>query len=276
MKARAQSVTINSGGFMKDIREKWALITGASSGFGVEFAKILAAQRANIILAARRTEEMRKLSTELEQKYGIRTAVEGIDLARSGAGKDLKSRLDEREITVDILINNAGFGLYGDFLEQPLEKTLEMIQLNLTTVTELSHVFASDMAARGSGHILLISSALGFQAAPGYASYGATKGYVLLFGEALHEELRPHGVRVTCLCPGFSSTSFLKVAGARQSPLLRFMTMKPRPVAEIGVRAMLRGQAIVVPGLVNKMAVSSTRLMPRRLQRLVMQKICAL
>jgi short-subunit dehydrogenase len=261
---------------VKDIREKWALITGASSGFGIEFAKILAARRANVILAARRTEEMQKLASELEQRYAVKTVVEGIDLARSGAGKDLKARLDQRGVAVDILVNNAGFGLYGNFLDLPLEKTLEMIQLNVETLTELTYVFARDMVERRSGRILLVSSALGFQAAPGYASYGGTKGYVLLFGEALHEELKPQGVSVTCLCPGFSSTSFSKVAGARTSPLLRLLTMKPRPVAEIGVRAMLRGQAIAVPGLVNKFAVYSDRIMPRKVQRSLMQKIFTL
>ena len=261
---------------MKDIRAKWALITGASSGFGVEFARVLAVLGANVVLAARRSAELEKLATELEVNFGVKTAVESIDLARSGAGRELKSRLDARGLAIDILVNNAGFGLYGDFLDQPLEKTLEMIKLNIATLTELSYAFGREMANRGSGHILLVSSALGFQAVPGYASYGATKGYVLLFGEALYEELKSRGVSVTCLCPGFSSTSFGKVAGARNSPLQRLLTMKPRPVAEVGVGAMLRSKPIAVPGLINKLAVHSDRLLPRRVQRLLMQKICAL
>jgi short-subunit dehydrogenase len=258
---------------MQSISGKWALVTGASSGFGKEFADLLAAGKANLVLAARRTEPMEALAAELRQKYGIQVVVEGVDLARAGMGGELKARFDARGIAIDILLNNAGYGIYGDFLEQPMEKTLNMIQLNVTSLTELTYVFGRDMAARGSGHILLVASILGFQPSPGYSSYAATKAYVLNFGEALHTELKPRGVGVTVLCPGLSATSFTEVSGGRQSLFLRMMTMKARPVAEIGLNAMFGGRACVVAGFRNKMTVFFNRLTPRLMQRTMMQKI---
>src|SRR4029453_16117397 len=212
---------------MKDLRNNWSLITGASSGFGVHFAKLLAARKSNLVLAARRTEPMERLAAELRQKHGVDIAIEGIDLARPGAGTEIKSRLDVRGVSIDVLVNNAGYGWYGSFIDQPLDTITDILQLNVTTLSELTHLFAAGMVERRRGHILLIASLLGYQAVPGYAVYAATKAYVLLFGEALHQELEPHGVAVTALCPGPSATSFAEVAGARSSPLLNMMTMDP-------------------------------------------------
>src|SRR5215471_9707654 len=138
---------------MEDLRNKWSLITGASSGFGVQFARLLAARKSNLVLAARRTEPMERLAAELRQKDGVKVAIEGLDLARPGAGTELKSRLDARGVSIDILVNNAGSGWYGAFIEQPLDTITDMLQLNVTTLTELTHVFATDMAERKTGHI---------------------------------------------------------------------------------------------------------------------------
>src|SRR5215472_5193241 len=212
---------------MENLRDKWSLITGASSGFGVQFAKLLAARKSNLVLTARRTEPMERLAAELRQKYGVDIAIEGMDLARPGAG------------------------------------------------TELTYLFAADMVERRAGHILLIASLLGYQAVPGYAVYAATKAYVLLLGEALHQELQPHGVAVTALCPGPSATSFGEVAGAKTSPLLNMMTMDPQTVAEAGIRAMLARDATMVPGVWNKTIVFLNRLMPRAMQRAVFGKVTA-
>jgi uncharacterized protein len=148
-----------------------------------------------------------------------------------------------------------------------------MIQLNITTLTELAYLFGRDMATRRSGHILLVASVLAFQAVPSYAAYAATKAYVLALGEALHDELRPHGVVVTTLCPGHTATGFDAAAGATPSPFLRLITMKPRPVAASGIRALLQGKAMVVAGLSNKMAAFSNRLTPRSMQRATMRRI---
>src|SRR5438876_6617899 len=170
MKERTMSKeTINS------FAGKRALITGASSGLGLEFADILAAQKINLVLAARRQESMEKLASDLRRKYGVDVLVEAIDLASPSAASRLKSSLDARSVAIDILLNNAGYGLHGDFLETPLERTVNMIQLNIMTLTELTYLFGRDMATRRSGHILLVASLLGFQAVPGYASYASTK-----------------------------------------------------------------------------------------------------
>src|SRR5262245_33878686 len=147
---------------MDELNGKWALVTGASSGFGIEFATLLAERKANLILAARRTEPMEKLAEQLRQRHRIDTIVEGIDLSVPGAGAELKTRLDKRDITVDVLVNNAGFGLFGDFTGQPTQEILAMLRLNVLTVTELTHLFAADMVKRHTGHILFVASLIGY------------------------------------------------------------------------------------------------------------------
>ncbi len=258
---------------MNSFAGKRALITGASSGLGLEFADLLAARKVNLVLAARRQEAMETLAADLRRKYGVDVLVEAIDLASPGAPGRLKSSLDARSVAIDILVNNAGYGLYGDFHETPIERTVDMIQLNITALTELTHLFGRDMAMRRSGHILLVASLLAFQAVPSYAAYAATKAYVLALGEALHDELRPLGVVVTSLCPGHTATGFDAAAGATASPLLRLLTMNPRPVAGSGIRGLLHGKAMVVAGLPNKMAAFSNRLTPRAMQRATMRRI---
>ncbi|SDA33044.1 hypothetical protein SAMN02799622_05435 [Methylobacterium sp. UNC378MF] len=253
--------------------QKWALITGASSGLGLEFSDILASQKVNLVLAARRQEPMERLASDLRRKHGIEVLIEPIDLAAPGAAAQLKSRLDDRSLRIDILVNNAGYGLHGNFLDTQLDHTVDMIQLNITAVTELSYIFGKDMAARRSGEILLVASLLAFQPVPTYAAYAATKSYVLALGEALHDELRPHGVVVTTLCPGHTETGFDAAAGALVSPMLRLLTMKPRPVAESGLRALSRRKASVISGFKNNVVAFSNRLTPRSIQRATMKKV---
>jgi short-subunit dehydrogenase len=219
----------------------------------------------------------------LRARYGVQVVVEGIDLTGEGAAQELKSRLDRQNIFVDILINNAGFGLFGDFLDQPLDKIRHMLQLNVTALTQLTYTFASDMKQRRSGYILLVGSVLSFLSTPAYATYAATKGYIVQFGEALHSELKPFGIGVTVLAPGMTATSlapgmtatsFADVAGQdMSSPLLKMMQMKPRPVVKIGVKAMLARRATVVPGLLNKTSAGSNRITSRSLQRWMMGKM---
>ncbi|MGR9139079.1 SDR family NAD(P)-dependent oxidoreductase (plasmid) [Rhizobium leguminosarum] len=252
---------------------KRALITGASSGLGLEFAELLAAQKFNLVLVARRREPMEKLAAELRRKHDVDIVVEPIDLAAPGAAARLKSSLDEKSLQIDILVNNAGYGLHGDFLDTPIERTTDMIQLNITALTELSYAFGRDMAARGSGQILLVASLLALQPVPSFAAYAATKSYVLAFGEALYEELRRQGVVVTSLCPGHTETGFDTAAGASVSPILRLLTMKPRPVAESGLRALSQGKASVIAGFMNNVVAFSNRLTPRSMQRATMKRI---
>lgn len=254
---------------MRDLEGQWALVTGASSGFGVDFAHLLAERGANVVLAARSVEPMETLATELEARYGVRTHVVGIDLARPGAGVALRDRVVAAGVTVDVLVNNAGYGLYGEFLAQPLDRTLDMMQLNMMSLTELTHVIAESMAARGRGHILLVASIGGYQATPTYAAYSATKAFVLLFGEALHEELKHRGVTVTVLSPGITATRFLEVSGQKATLYQRLVMMRSRPVALIGLKALYSGRASIVPGWLNAVTAWSNRFMPRALQRRV-------
>ena len=246
---------------------RWAVVTGASSGFGVEFAKLLAARNANLVLVARHMEPMAALAEDLRRRHSVQVVVEGMDLSERGCGAELASRLDARGLVVDVLVNNAGYGIYGPFIEQPLDKVTNMLELNVIALTELTYVFAREMVRRRRGHILLTASMLGFQAVPGYAAYAATKGYVLLFAEALHRELKPHGVAVTALCPGPAATPFVGTAGQRRSFMLDRMMLQPAAVAKAGVRAMLRRRATVVPGFMSRAVVFLDRLMPRAMQR---------
>jgi len=257
---------------MDDVKDKWALITGASSGFGIEFATLLAERKANLVLAARRTEPMEKIAEQLRQKHHVNVVVETIDLSLPGAGAQLKERVDDREIAIDILVNNAGRGLYGNFVDQSIETTLDMLRLNILALTELTYLFATDMVKRRRGHVLLVASFLGYQATPGYAAYAASKAYVLLFGEALHAELKPHGVSVTVLSPGAASTSFGEVARQRDTTAIRMLMMRPRPVATVGIDAMLNRRSSVVAGLLNKLIVFSNRFTPRQIQRGIMRR----
>jgi uncharacterized protein len=268
--AKAASATVRA---MSNIAGKWALVTGASSGLGLEFADLLAAQKINLVLVARRQEPMEKLASDLRHKYGVEVLVESVDLASRDAPSRLKTGLDAKSVAIDILINNAGYGLHGDFLETPIARTVDMIQLNITALTELTYLFGRDMAMRRSGHILLVASVLAFQAVPSYAAYAATKAYVLALGEALHDELRAQGVVVTSLCPGHTATGFDAAAGATVSRLLRLLTMKPRPVAASGIRALLQGKAMAIAGFPNKVAAFSNRLTPRAMQRATMNTI---
>jgi short-subunit dehydrogenase len=170
-------------------------------------------------------------------------------------------------------VNNAGYGLYGDFIEQPLDRLRDMVQVDVLALTELTHVFARAMAKRGRGHILLISGLLAYQATPGYAAYAASKAYVLLLGEALNAELKARGVTVTVLSPGPTATSFAEVAGQKNTPVIRLLMMEPAPVARVGIDATLRRETSVVAGSLNKLVVFSNRLAARVVQRNIMRRV---
>ncbi len=253
---------------MPTINEKpWALVTGASSGLGVDFARELAEADHNLVLVARQAEPMHLLASELEKSFEIQTKVISLDLAKLGVGLELKKIMDAENIAIEVLINNAGRGLYGPFIEQPLETTLGMLELNILGVTEITHAFAKDMVERGHGKILLIASIAAYQATPTYAAYSASKSFVLLFGEALHEELKPKGVTVTVLSPGITATNFLAVAGQKATFYQRLVMMQSPQVVRVGLAALQRGRASIVPGFVNKLTSWINRLSPRFIQR---------
>jgi hypothetical protein len=239
-----------------------ALITGASAGLGVEFARQLSKKGQRLVLAARRKDRLDALATEL----GNARAVE-IDLSKPGAVKTLLADLDNADEQVETLINNAGFGLRGRFVELDAEREHEMIDLNIGALTDLCRTIAPQMVERRSGAILNVASTAAFQPGPNMAVYFATKAYVLSFSEALHEELKPHGVRVSALCPGPTRTEFGEVAGIKTLGRFDRLAMESEPVVRAGLEGLETNEAVVIPGATNKIGAWSTRLAPRSVVR---------
>ncbi len=246
------------------LRGKTALVTGASSGLGVDFARELARRGCDLILVARREDRLRAVQQEIRQACGVNVENIPLDLAAPGAADALYRRTAGSGRVVDVLVNNAGFGLYGQHMSVPWEKEAEMLHLDMIVVAQLTKLFGKDMQARNFGYILLVSSIGGYQPSPTYASYSAAKSFVLSLGEALNYELRKTGVGVTVVSPGVTATEFLKVAGQRTSLYQRLMMMKSEDVARIGIGAMLRRRPSIVPGFLNALMVWANRLVPRR------------
>jgi short-subunit dehydrogenase len=248
----------------------WVLITGASSGFGEEFARQYAAQGHSLVLVARRLDRLQALAETLRRQYGIDVVVEQVDLSDIGAVTQLHRRLHEQNIDIDILINNAGHGLQGPFVDSPLDATLAMVQLDVASLTAVTHIFAQDMRARRRGKILLVASLLAYQGVQNFAVYAAAKSYVLRLGEALHRELKREGITVTTLCPGMSDTGFAAAAQQKLTPALKLMMMQPAPVVRTGIRALQAGRISVVAGWANKAMVILTWATPRWLHQAIL------
>ena len=250
---------------MKTNASQWALVTGASSGLGREFARALAARRLNVVLAARREAPMQALAAELRQVHGVEIVVEQTDLARVDAAAELQGRLDERGIEPAVLVNNAAFGLSGRLLAQEPEKVQGMLQLDINSVVGLTQAFGSRMLAGGTGHILLVASLAAYQPTPLLAAYGAAKHFVLAFGEALHAELAPQ-VGVTVVSPGLMDTEFFEVSGYQPKPFLRRTMVAPSKVAAVGLKAMFDGRSSVIVGGLNRLTAFSNRFTSRHFQ----------
>ncbi len=254
---------------------RWALVTGASSGLGVALARNLAARKINLVLVARRESPMRELATELQRRWDVRIVVEALDLAQADAAVRLRRRLEDQGIEPDILINNAGFGIGGPFIEQDPNRLRSMLQLDIVAVTELAHVFGQRMAQRGCGFILLVGSTAAYQPTPITAAYGAAKAFVLSLGEALHVELAPK-VGVTVLSPGLMDTGFAGVSGYEPPSSVRRTVLLPERVAKVGLDALFARRSSVVPGGLNKVLAFCSRFMSRHLQaRLVFRATAA-
>jgi short-subunit dehydrogenase len=244
-----------------------ALVTGASAGIGCALARVFAAAGHDLVLVARREGILDELAAELEAAAGVTVRVKALDLARPESPAELSRWTREEGVRVECLVNNAGFGLLGDFAGLDRERQLEMVRLNVLTLTDLTHRYLEEMLERGRGRILNVASTAAFQAGPAMAVYYATKAYVLHFSEALAEETRGTGVTVTTLCPGPTESEFHDRAGiAPGSPLHRFRA-SVEPVARRGYRGMMRGKAIVVPGFANRMGTLLVRLVPRLVVR---------
>jgi short-subunit dehydrogenase len=246
------------------------LITGASSGIGREMAGQFARDTFRLILVARDGKRLQELSEELRMQYGTESKLIMRDLSVASAAGEIHKQCLNDGLHVDFLVNNAGFNVYGAFSEAELSKTLEMIQVNLTSLTQLTRLFLPEMVKRGAGNILNIGSTGSFGPGPFNAVYCATKAYVLSFSEAIAEELRGTGVRVTVLCPGATETDFARRAGMEDTRIFQTGAMDVKQVAEYGYQSLQEGRRIVnVPGTLNKMTVVSIRFSPRFLVRKV-------
>ena len=258
---------------MRATDKSWVLITGASSGFGEEFARQYAEQRHSLVLVARRLDRLQRLAEALRQQFRIDVAVEQVDLADVAAVIQLHQRLRERDIAVEILVNNAGHGLQGPFLDGQLDAALAMVQLDVASLTAVTHVFAQDMRARRRGKILLVASMLAYQGVENFAVYSAAKAYVLRLGEALHRELKRDGITVTALCPGMSDTGFAAAAKQKITPGLKLLMMQPTPVVRAGIRALQAGRISVVPGWATKACVIFMWATPRWLHQAIFSRV---
>lgn len=248
----------------------FALVTGASSGLGALFARQVAARGYGLVLVARRLDRLEALAGQIRGSGQLVETIQA-DLAARGAVDELMGAIRARGITVELLINNAGFGLRGDFASMAEREMLDMLDVNIRAVTKLARAVLPEMIARRSGGILNVASTAAFQAGPGMAVYYATKAYVLSLSEALHEEAKPYGVHVTCLCPGATATEFAGRADMRGTVLFRFLRARPEPVVAAGLTGLAANRAIVIPGLVNKLIAGAARLSPRALTRRIAQ-----
>jgi short-subunit dehydrogenase len=248
---------------MNTSNHETVLVTGASSGIGLELAKRFAADQARLILVARNTAAMETLAAELRRDHKIEVHIISADLAHPASPANIFAELQGRGITVDVLVNNAGFGLHGSFVELPLTRQLEIIQVNIAALVALTGLFLPGMVQRRRGGILNVGSVAGFLPGPCMAVYYASKAFVQSFSEALFEELRGTGVSVTNLCPGPTETNFSQVARTYQTRTMQAAKMSAAEVARIGHRAFRAGQCVSVPGIKNRLLVQLTRIFPR-------------
>jgi short-subunit dehydrogenase len=258
---------------MSGTERKWALVTGASAGIGKDLATVLAENGHDLVLVARREAQLNELAKQLEDRFSIRTHVLPSDLSLPDAADQLVSRMEQQGIEIHTLVNNAGFGGHGAFIDTEAQRNLQMIQVNIVALTHLTRLLLPGMIARGEGRVLNVGSTGAFTPAPLMAVYCATKAYVLSFSEALANEVAGTGVTVTCLCPGPTSTEFAGRAGADGSRAFTNGVSDSMVVARAAWAGMSRGKPVVVPELRNKLLTVSARLAPRGLAASITRRI---
>lgn len=248
--------------------KSYTLITGASGGIGHDLAILAAADGKNLVLVARSADKLDQLSETIRKNNKSEVIPIALDLSEEVGVNKLISEITLKDLNIDTLINNAGFGDFGDFAKADLTKNLEMIRLNISTLTQLSHFALQRMLKAGRGRILNVASTASFMPGPGMAVYYASKAYVLSFSEALTRELKGTGVSVTTLCPGPTDTSFASAAGLGKSLMHRMLPpATSMQVAKAGYKAMIKGRAIEIPGFVNKLSTMAPRFSPRSIIR---------
>lgn len=251
-----------------------ALITGASSGIGLELARVFAANGTDVILSARSEDKLVALAKEVTEEHGVKAEVIVSDLSVQGAAQELYDAVKSGGWTVDYLVNNAGFGVYGELVQNNWAQEAGMLNLNVMALTHLTKLFVPEFVKRGSGRIMNVGSTASFQPVPLMAIYGATKAYVLSFSAALSSELRGSGVTVTALCPGATETGFQEAAGAIGSRLFDWRKLPTgADVAKFGYRKMMQGKSVAVQGLINRILAQSNRLAPRAVAMAITRKL---
>jgi short-subunit dehydrogenase len=243
--------------------QEWSLITGASAGIGLAFAEQLASAGSNLVLTARRTDRLQQLAASLSARNSVQVEVFGADLTRPEAPDQIYEFTKSKNIEIELLINNAGFGAFGNNHEVPPQRLSDMIQVNCSAVVQLTRLFVPPMVERKHGDVLIVASTAAFQPVPFIAAYAATKAFDLIFAEGIAEELRPLGVRVCALCPGSTNTEFQQVAG--QPDRLFRVAETAAKVARVGLEGLARGKTVVISGGMNRLMIESERFATRRL-----------
>lgn len=254
-------------------KQTTALITGASAGIGHDLAVVLAENGHNLVITARDETRLEQLADDLRSRFGVHVEVIAKDLGRPESARELFDEVAARGVQIDVLINNAGFGAGGRFDEIPVEKMLQMLQVNVTALTELTRLFLPGMIQRKEGRVMNVASTAAFVSGPLMAEYYASKAYVLSLSEAIAFELKRSGVTVTALCPGPTATEFQKRAGLEHSALFKHAGMDSMTVARIGYRAMMAGKRIAIPGFTNRLLTGLNRFVPRILVGSVVKKL---
>jgi short-subunit dehydrogenase len=257
------------------MQAEWVMVTGASAGIGRELSKIFAGHGHNLVLVARGEARLAALGDELTRQHGVQVRILARDLSRPGVASEIFSELQKQGVRISILVNNAGFGTRGAFAKGDAAVYREMIEVNVTSLVELTHLFMRPMVEQGRGRILNLSSTAAFQPGPMMAIYYATKSFVSSFSYALANELKGTGVTVTTLCPGPTRTEFQQRAGKTDSEKAyrAWWAMEARDVAEIGYRGLMAGKRVVIPGLINWLGCRLTRIAPTRLAAGVARKV---
>lgn len=256
--------------------KRTALITGASSGIGLELAKIFAREKIDLIIIARSEEKLRSLANQLQQQYGVKINILVKDLSHYNTAKEISDHCAQNNIQVDYLINNAGFGDFGFFAESSWSKQEQMLNVNITALTYLTRLFLPGMIDRKYGRIMNLASTAAFQPGPTMSVYYATKAYVLSFTEAISNELKGTGVTATALCPGSTHSGFQKAAALEESRLVKNKKLpSSEEVAEFGYKAMMKGKVVAIHGFTNTLLATSVRFMPRPLVRTLVRQIQA-
>lgn len=251
-----------------------ALITGASNGIGLELAKVHASKGGNLVLVARNKSKLDELKTELESQYKVSVYIIGKDLSAINSAQEVYHETTKQNIQIDYLINNAGFGDFGMFVETDWNKELQMINLNISTLTQFTKLYLQDMVRRKGGKIMNIASTAAFQSGPTMAVYYATKAYVLSFSEAVDNEVRDKGVTVTTLCPGATESGFQAAAAMEESALVKGKKLPTsKEVAEYGYASMMKGKTVAIHGMMNWIMANSVRFTPRAIVVKLTRKI---